>query len=47
MMKLVRLTILLLTFCVAAYSVETETCVNPDCEGVRVITEEELKTYEI
>lgn len=46
MNSLIKLVILLLAHCLVVYSVETGTCANPDCEGVRVITEEELKTYE-
>jgi competence protein ComGC len=49
MNPLIKLVIILvlLAHCLVTYSVETETCTNPDCAGVRVITEEELKTYEI
>lgn len=46
MNSLIKLVILLLAHCLVAYSVETGTCANPDCEGLRVITEDELKTYE-
>jgi len=46
LIKRVIIIFILLAHCLVTYSVETETCTNPDCAGVRVISEEELKTYE-